>query len=86
MKNITNAKLLYLKGGLFLCAAVLASVLLVLRHPDVETVVLLVLAVWGFSRAYYFAFYVIQHYADPTYRFSGLGSFVRYVLGRRKSA
>ena len=85
MKDITNAKLLYLKGGLFLFSAVLASVLLVLRHPDVETVVLLVLAVWCSSRAYYFAFYVIQHYADPTYRFSGLGSFVRYVLGRRKS-
>jgi len=27
---------------------------------------------------YYFAFYVIQHYVDPAYRFSGLWSFVCY--------
>ncbi len=30
--------------------------------------------------AYYFAFYVIEHYVDPGYRFAGLWSFVRYVL------
>jgi hypothetical protein len=27
-----------------------------------------------FCRFYYFAFYVIEHYVDPGYRFSGLGS------------
>jgi len=33
--------------------------------------------------AYYFAFYVIEHYVDPGYRFAGLWSFVRYVLRKR---
>lgn len=83
MADITNRKLLYVKAWLFLVAGLLASGLLVLRHPAVETVVLLVLAVWCFARAYYFAFYVIQHYVDPSYRFSGLMSFVLYLAGKR---
>jgi len=47
-------------------------------------VVLLAVAVWGFCRSYYFAFYVIERYVDPGYRFSGLGSFVLYVVRGRK--
>jgi len=43
----------------------------------------LALAVWAFCRAYYFAFYVIEHYADPGYRFAGLMSFIGYALRRR---
>lgn len=37
--------------------------------------VLLALSIWGFCRAYYFAFYVIEKYVDPEFRFSGLLSF-----------
>jgi hypothetical protein len=80
--DITNPKLLYAKGMLFLVAGVLASALLILHSPTWETVLLLAVAVWCFARAYYFAFYVVEHYADPGYRFSGLGSFVRYLLRR----
>jgi len=39
----------------------LASTLLLLRHPKATTALLLAVAVWGFCRAYYFAFYVIDH-------------------------
>jgi hypothetical protein len=41
---------------------------------------LLLLAIWAFCRAYYFAFYVIEHYVDPEYRFSGLLDFCRYAI------
>jgi hypothetical protein len=41
-------------------------------------------AVWGFCRSYYFAFYVIERYVDPGYRFSGLGSFLLYIVRGRK--
>jgi len=47
---------------------------------------LLAVAVWCFARSYYFAFYVIERYVDPGYRFAGLGSFVRYLLRRRQPA
>jgi hypothetical protein len=81
--DITNAKQLYVKAALLLGAGMVASGLLIVRHPAVETIVLLALAVWCFARAYYFAFYVIEHYVDPGYRFAGLASFIRYALGKR---
>lgn len=78
MKDIENPKLLYFKGFLMLLTGVLASGILVAIHPTWETFLLLPLAVWGFARAYYFAFYVIEHYIDPGYRYAGLIDFLRH--------
>ena len=83
MKDLTNPRWIKSKGILFLVIGVLASVLLLLEHPDLKSGVLLAIAVWCFCRFYYFAFYVIEHYVDPGYRFSGLGSFVRYLWTKR---
>jgi hypothetical protein len=82
--DLTNPRLLYLKGALFVLGGVLAGGLIVAEHPDLRTTLLLVIAIWCFARAYYFAFYVVEHYIDPGYRFAGLGHFARYVLSRRK--
>ena len=84
MRAITNPKLLYAKGLLFVAAGVLAGSVLVLDNPTPRTALLLGLCVWCFARAYYFAFYVVEHYADPGYRFAGLWSFARYALSRRQ--
>ena len=84
MADITNPKLIVLKGFLFLLAGLLASILLVLEHPTAKVALLLAVAVWCFARFYYFAFYVIGRYVDPTYRFAGLWSLARYFLARRK--
>jgi hypothetical protein len=85
MTEITNPKLLWAKGALFLVLAIAASVLLLAEAGSLKVAVLLAVAVWGFCRSYYFAFYVIERYVDPGYRFSGLGSFVLYVVSGRKS-
>ncbi len=84
MADIRSPRLLYLKGGLFLTIGLLASGLLIAEHPSGKVALLLTLAVWGFARAYYFAFYVIEHYIDASYRFAGLFDFLRYATGRRK--
>jgi len=84
MTDITNPKLLWAKGALFLLLAIAASALLVLETASLKVAVLLAVAVWGFCRSYYFAFYVIEHYMDPGYRFSGLGSFLLYIVRGRK--
>jgi hypothetical protein len=86
MADLTNPKLIYLKGFLFLLGGLLASVLLLVEAPTLKVALLLVVAVWCFARCYYFAFYVIEHYVDPDYRFAGLWSFVRYLLRRRGQA
>jgi len=82
MTNITNPRLLYIKAVLFLLTGVLSAALLILEFPTLKVALLLALAVWCFCRAYYFAFYVIEHYVDAGYRFSGLGSFLRYFLSK----
>ena len=85
MAEIKSPKLIWIKGILFLFLGLLASVLLVLRASDVTVALLLSLSVWAFCRFYYFAFYVIEHYIDSNYRFSGLLSFVHYAFtGRHK--
>lgn len=84
VKTLTSPSLLYLKAGLMVAAGSLAAVLLVVRSPSLVTAVLIAIAVWAFCRAYYFAFYVIERYVDPAYRFSGLWTFVQYVSARRK--
>ena len=84
MTDITNPKLLWAKGALFLMLAIAASVLLLLEAASLKVAVLLAVTVWGFCRSYYFAFYVIERYVDPTYRFAGLTSFVMYAVRGKK--
>ncbi len=86
MGDIKSTKLLWIKGWFFLLIGVLSSVLLILEVPSLKVGLLLGLAIWAFCRAYYFAFYVIEHYADPDYRFSGLISFIRYACRTRSGA
>ena len=83
MTNITNPRLLYFKAALFLITGLLSAGLLILECPTVKVVLLLALATWCSCRAYYFAFYVVEHYVDAGYRFSGLGSFFRYLWRTR---
>jgi hypothetical protein len=81
--DIKNPKLLWTKGILFLLIGIASSALLLLESPSLRVGLLLALTVWAFCRAYYFAFYVIEHYVDPNYRFAGLTSFIGYALRRR---
>jgi hypothetical protein len=84
MADIQSPKLLYLKGALFLCLGLLASAILLWEHPSVRFAALLAIAIWAFARAYYFAFYVIEHYIDAEYKYAGLLSFLRYLARRRR--
>jgi hypothetical protein len=84
MGDLKNPRWIYAKGFLFLGLGFLAAGGLVLLHPDWRTLALLAIAVWAFSRFYYFAFYVIEHYVDPGFKFAGLGDFVGYLLRRRR--
>ncbi len=82
MKDLTNPAWIKFKGLLFLAIGIVASLLLILEEPKLKIGLLLALAVWCFCRFYYFAFYVIEHYVDPGYRFSGLWPFFCYLLSK----
>ncbi len=82
MKDLTDPRWIKAKGVLFVVAGVLSAGLLLAQHPTLLDAALLLICVWSFCRAYYFAFYVIENYVDPGYKFSGLWSFVRYWRGK----
>jgi|HubBroStandDraft_4_1064222.scaffolds.fasta_scaffold1104950_1 hypothetical protein len=72
MRNLNSSRWIKFKGLLFLLLGLLSAALMLLDHLTPKTVLLLLVTVWSFRRFYYFAFYVIEHYVDPDYRFSGL--------------
>jgi hypothetical protein len=82
MADITDPRVLHLKGSLFLVLGALSGGLLLLEHPRIRTLALLAVCVWAFCRFYYYAFYVIERYVDPGFRFAGLASVARYLIGR----
>ncbi len=84
MADLTNPRLIKLKGLLFLFIGSISSVLILIHAPNLTVAFLLVIAIWSFCRFYYFAFYVIEHYVDPSFKFAGLWDFARYMVKRRK--
>jgi len=76
---------MYSKAILFLVIGGTSATLLFAQNAKLQTAVLLALVVWSFCRAYYFAFYVIEHYIDRNFRFAGLFAFAKY-LRKRNSA
>ena len=81
---VQNKRLIIVKGFLFLLCGILAGGMLLADTPTWRATLLLLLCVWCFCRFYYFAFYVIQHYVDDTYRFAGLWSVVRFLIRGNK--
>jgi hypothetical protein len=84
MRDIRDPRLLWLKGGLFLGLGIASGILLLQEARTLRILALLLICIWAFCRAYYFAFYVVEHYVDPQYKFSGLFSLARYLWGRKK--
>lgn len=85
MGDLKNPRLIIAKGFLFLLLGALAAGSLLLLYPGWREAALLAIAIWAFCRFYYFAFYVLSHYVDPTFKFSGLGAFLAYFCRSRDS-
>ncbi len=83
--DLKSSRVIVAKGFLFLVAGLMAAGILIAEQPSLRNIALLITCIWCFCRFYYFAFYVVQHYVDPGYRFAGLGSFVRYLWQRSRS-
>ena len=84
MRDLKNPRLIFLKAGLFLGIGLMSAALLIAQNANLRTALLLALAIWSFARLYYFAFYVIERYVDPSYRFAGLLSAVQFLMTRRR--
>ena len=83
MRDLQSHRWMGIKAALFLVIGVISCTLILVEVPNLRIAALLVVAIWAFCRAYYFAFYVIEKYVDPAYRFSGLFSILRALVTRQ---
>lgn len=86
MADLKSPKWIYAKASMFLVIGIMTFGLLLLPQELWARVVLQSLMIWSFARAYYFAFYVIEHYVDGSYRFAGLIDFLKYLWRARRKA
>jgi hypothetical protein len=84
MRDLKDPRWMYAKAILFLLAGAASALLVFMEQPTFRAAVLLGILAWSSARAYYFAFYVIERYIDPSFRFSGLGSLVAYLVRSRR--
>ena len=77
---------MWVKALFLLLIGSVSATLIFFEAPSLRLGLLLCLTIWGFCRAYYFAFYVIEKYIDHGYRFSGLISFCHYLLKRPRAS
>ena len=72
------------KAALFVAIAALCAAGLILESPRVSTGILIVLLAWASARFYYFLFYVLHTYVDPSLKYSGLTALVLAALRRHR--
>ena len=84
MRDLINPGAMWLKAVLFLAIGATGFTMLLIQMGTWSGALLLVLTIWALCRAYYFAFYVIEKYIDPSFRFSGLIAFLLYLLRRNR--
>ena len=82
--DLQSKRLIVIKGILFVAIGILSGALLLIDRFDWRTAALLIVCVWAFCRAYYFAFYVITNYVDPGFKYSGILSAVRHLWRHRR--
>lgn len=84
MSDLSSKTLIVVKGLLFAGIAGICSTILVVQSPRLTTVLLLALLIWSACRFYYFLFYVLEKYVDPTMRYAGLLDLLLGMRQRRR--
>ena len=69
---------------MFLGVAVVTGAMLWAERPTFRTALLLVLLIWASCRFYYFLFYVLEKYVDPSLHYAGLIGLAGAMRRRRR--
>ena len=83
MADLKSKRWIVAKGFLFLVIVLTTAALLLDELPTMKCAALLALLVWASCRFYYFLFYVLEHYVDPTMRYAGLFDLLMGMRQRR---
>ncbi len=86
MTDLKSKKWIVAKGAMFFVIAVTSAALIFGKAPSLELAALLALLTWASCRFYYFLFYVLEHYVDPTMRYTGLWDLARGMRRRRRGS
>ncbi|OIO68046.1 MAG: hypothetical protein CO186_10800 [Zetaproteobacteria bacterium CG_4_9_14_3_um_filter_49_83] len=84
MADLKQPWQMHLNGGLFLLLLLMSAWLILIQIPSWLNAALLLLVIWTSARFYYYLFYVIQKYIDPSIRFAGVFDAIKYLLGRNR--
>ena len=84
MTDLKSGKWIVAKGAMFAGIALATALLIYADLPTLKIAALLALLVWSSCRFYYFLFYVLEHYVDPTMRYAGLLDLLMGMRRRRQ--
>lgn len=83
--DLNSGILIVEKGLLFLIVAAVSGGLLLLASPDLRTLLLVAVLAWSSARLYYFLFYVLERYVDPSLKYAGLLALVRTIASSHRA-
>ena len=83
MADIKSKPLIVVKGILFLVIILITASALFVLSPDWLTAGLILLLIWASTAFYYFLFYVLEKYVDPSLKYSGISDLLRHLPRRR---
>ena len=84
MTDLRSRTWIVVKAMMFAAIALITAALILLEKPSVTRAVLLALLVWASCRFYYFLFYVLERYVDPTLRYAGVVALLAALRRRRR--
>jgi hypothetical protein len=82
MSDLELRPLIVLKAILFVVISGLAGFTNLLDERLVVRAAALLVCVWAACRFYYFLFYVLEKYVDPTFRYAGILALLKGI-GRK---
>jgi len=77
--DIKSPAILKLKGALFALLGCLSGFVLLFPNFSWTNLLLFVISIWAFCRCYYFCFYVMERYADPSFRYAGIWDLIKHL-------
>ena len=86
MRDLESKGWIVAKGFLLLGIAAAAAALVLLEAPSSRIALLLALLAWSSCRFYYFLFYVLEKYVDPSLRYAGLFALLRQRARERRGS
>lgn len=82
MSDLQSHRWIVAKGVLFLILALLSASMIFWESPTFRVTVLLAILAWASARFYYFLFYVLEQYVDPSLRYAGIIAMLQTLMDR----